>query len=114
MAGIRRTHVYIVGAGFSKYAGLPLQAEFTGALLEGRNDASHPMRPLIDHLGNFVNSVFDHNKSAKAEFWPTLEDVFTNIDLAANSGHHLGADHTPSALRMTRRVLLARMMYMLH
>src|SRR5579863_3741776 len=73
----RRTHVYIVGAGFSKYAGLPLQAGFTEALLEGRNDELYPMRPLIDHLGTFVNRVFNHNKSAKADFWPNLEDVFT-------------------------------------
>lgn len=72
------------------------------------------MRGLIDHLGAFVNGVFDHNKSAKAAYWPTLEDVFTNIDLAANSGHHLGPNYSPSALRTERRVLLARMMYMLH
>jgi hypothetical protein len=46
---------------------------------------------------------------AKAKFWPNLEDVFTNIDLAANTGHHLGHTNAPSDLRMTRRVLLARM-----
>jgi hypothetical protein len=111
---MRRTHVYIVGAGFSKYAGLPLQAKFTEAMLEPRHDAAYPMRGLIDHLGAFVNGVFDHNKSAKADYWPKLEDVFTNIDLAANSGHHLGPNYSPSALRTARRVLLARMMCMLH
>lgn len=112
--GKRRTHVYIVGAGFSKYAGLPLQSSFTEALLAPRADKAHPMHPLIEHLETFVHNAFDHNESAKARFWPNLEDVFTNIDLAANTGHHLGPKHAPSSLRTTRRVLLARMMYMLN
>lgn len=109
-----KTHVFIVGAGFSRYAGLPLQADFTEALLEPRADEDYPMRPLIEHLGTFVHDVFNHKESAKARFWPNLEDVFTNIDLAANTGHHLGLAHSPSDLRTTRRVLLARMMCMLH
>jgi hypothetical protein len=111
---MRRTHIYIVGAGFSMHAGLPLQADFTEALLAPRAEASHPMHHLIAHLGKFVHDAFDHNESAKARFWPNLEDVFTNIDLAANTGHHLGPTHAPSGLRTTRRVLLARMIYMLN
>jgi hypothetical protein len=71
------------------------------------------MRPLVQHLGRFVHDVFDHVEYAKAKFWPNLEDVFTNIDLAANTGHHLGHTYAPSDLRMTRRVLLARIMRML-
>lgn len=108
-----RSHVYIVGAGFSKHAGLPLQNDFTKALLEPRANESHPMRPLVEHLGKFVHDAFDHQKEANARFWPSLEDVFPNIDLAANTGHHLGHEHAPSSLRMTRRVLLARMIRML-
>jgi hypothetical protein len=111
---LRRTHIYIVGAGFSKYAGLPLQAQFTEALLEPRNEENYDLKPLIDHLGDFVHDAFDHKKMAKAKYWPELEDVFTNIDLAANSGHHLGSTHAPSNLRSVRRALLARMMCMLH
>ena len=111
---MRKSSVYIVGAGFSKYAGLPLQRDFTEALLEPRAIEAHPLRPLVDHLGGFVHDVFDHNESAKAKYWPNLEDVFTNIDLAANTGHHLGSAHAPASLRTTRRVLLARMMLMLN
>jgi hypothetical protein len=110
----KRTHVYIVGAGFSKYAGLPLQSDFTEALLASRSDRAHPMHPLISHLETFIHDAFDHSESAKAKHWPNLEDLFTNIDLAANTGHHLGATHAPSKLRTTRRVLLARVMYMLN
>lgn len=108
------THVYIVGAGFSLHAGLPLQAEFTKALLESPTKVAHDITPLTTYLGEFVHDVFDHNRAATAKFWPELEDVFTNIDLAANTGHHLGRHHAPSDLRMTRRVLLSRMMSMLH
>ncbi len=109
MSTLGRTHVYIVGAGFSHHAGLPLQADFTAALLE----PSTNFQPLIEHLGTFVHDVFDHHKLANAKFWPNLEDVFTNIDLAANTGHYLGPTHAPSKLRTARRVLLTRMMCML-
>jgi hypothetical protein len=107
------THVYIVGAGFSMYAGLPLQKDFTEALLEPRADEPHSMPPLVQYLRRFVHDAFDHGETAKARFWPNLEDVFTNIDMAANTGHHLGSKHAPSDLRTTRRVLLARMIRML-
>jgi hypothetical protein len=110
----KRTHVYIVGAGFSKYAGLPLQSNFTEALLAARDTKTHPMYPLTRHLARFTHDAFDHSESAWAKHWPNLEDLFTNIDLAANTGHHLGQEHSPSELRTTRRVLLARMMYMLN
>jgi hypothetical protein len=111
---MRSTHIYIVGAGFSKHAGLPLQSDFTEALLAPRSDKAHPMHSLVKHLGKFVHDGFDHNVKAKARFWPNLEDVFTNIDLAANTGHHLGSLHAPSSLRTVRRALLSRMMLMLH
>jgi hypothetical protein len=110
---LSKTNVYIVGAGFSMYAGLPLQAQFTEALLEPRAEEAYPLKPLVDHLGTFIHHVFDHNEAAKAKFWPELEDVFTNIDMAANTGHHLGAAYSPARLRTTRRVLLARIMHML-
>src|SRR5260370_14416319 len=110
----RRTNIYIVGAGLTKHEGLPLQSDFTEELLDSRSNTAHPMQPLVAHLGKFIHDAFDHNESAKAKHWPNLEDVFTNIDLAANTGHHLGATHAPTRLRMTRRVLLARMMYMLN
>jgi len=108
------THVYIVGAGFSRYAGLPLQAAFTEALLEPRKDKGALTKPLVDHLADFINRAFDHKRSAAARYWPNLEDVFTSIDLAANTGHHLGANDPPSVLRTTRRVLLAQTMWMLN
>ena len=113
MSDADRTHAYIVGAGFSHHAGLPLQSNFTEALLKSSLLEPRSGAGLIKHLRRFVHDAFDHNESARAKFWPNLEDVFTNIDLAANTGHHLGAAHAPSDLRTIRRVLLVRMMCML-
>jgi hypothetical protein len=40
-------------------------------------------------LGQFIHDALDHSESAKAKYWPNPEDVFTNIDLAANPGLRL-------------------------
>jgi hypothetical protein len=39
---------------------------------------------------------------------PALEYHFTAIDLAANSGHHLGTDYSPRKLRAIRRFSIHR------
>jgi hypothetical protein len=105
---------YILGAGFSSYAGLPLQSEFTDALLAARENERGPSRALVQHLEQFVHRTFGHADGANATRWPTLEDMFTCIDLTANTGHHLGPEYSPRQLRTTRRVLLVRIMRMLH
>src|SRR5258708_30699493 len=99
---------YILGAGFSHYAGLPLQSDFTKELLAARDYGSGPSRAMVGYLDRFVHDVFHHAKEADAAYWPQLEDVFTCIDLAANSGHHLGPSYSPAELRTVRRVLIAR------
>jgi hypothetical protein len=104
--------VFIVGAGFSKHAGLPLQANFTEALLDAR-DTKSVSGPLVELLREFVHRTFDHSKTAPSKYWPLLEDIFTSIDLSANTGHHLGPADSPRSLRTMRRVLLSRMMWML-
>jgi hypothetical protein len=106
-------NAYIVGAGFSYYAGLPLQEDFTKYLIEPRDARRDPSRKLIDVLCGFINEAFDHSEKAPARFWPTLEDIFTCIDLSANSGHHFGYHYWPARLRTIRRVLLARIVEML-
>ena len=80
---------FILGAGFSTYAGLPLQREFTAALLKGRDFNKGPSKALVDFLSLFIHDTFDHSKIAGPKFWPELEDIFTSIDLSANTGHHL-------------------------
>lgn len=87
-AGMRRTHVCMVGTGFSMQAGLPLQVAFTEFLLAPPEEISYPLHPLIAHLGKFIHDAFGHNESAKTKHSLNLEDVFTNKDHAAGHGSH--------------------------
>lgn len=64
-------------------------------------------------LKRFIHDAFNHNEGADARFWPELEDLFTCIDLAANSGHYLGPQYEPARLRTVRRALIARIIKML-
>lgn len=105
--------VFIVGAGFSSYAGLPLTTGFTEAILEGRDSKSSLSRMIVDFLATFIHDTFGHSRTASAKYWPELEDVFTCIDLAANTGHHLGATFSSADLRTVRRALLSRIIRML-
>ena len=109
-----REHVYIVGAGFCAMRDFLYKRISPMPSLSPVTMKTTPFfRGASNHLTKFVSATFDHSKSAGATFWPNLEDVFTNIDMAANTGHHLGPEYAPSKLRTTRRVLLARMMCML-
>jgi hypothetical protein len=103
----------ILGAGFSHNAGLPLQSGFTSELLRARSNESGPSKTLVAFLTRFVHDAFDHSESADARFWPALEDIFTCLDLSANTGHHLGAAYEPRLLRTVRRALVARTTRML-
>ncbi len=105
--------VFVLGAGFSKHAGPPLQTRFTDALLRARGFKPGPSRSIVRFLGEFIHDAFDHGKSSDALFWPELEDIFTCVDLSANSGHYLGPNWSPAQLRTVRRALIVRIIRML-
>lgn len=105
-----------MGAGFSAHAGLPLTATFTERMLNTVGLSPDGASVLqVSALKKFVHDAFDHSISAHADFWPRLEDIFTCIDLAANTGHHLGSGqhYSPSELRTLRRALIVRAIGML-
>ena len=107
-------HLFIVGAGFSHYAGLPLTNDFTQKLLDVAHlKTSGPSALIVKFLQQFVQDTFDHKPGAAARFWPHLEDIFTCIDLSANTGHHLGPKYAPTDLRAMRRGLIDRIIRML-
>jgi hypothetical protein len=109
------THLFIVGAGFSYNAGLPLATGFTKALLAPATPLkpNHPNAILNAAIRRFVNDAFGGGATVAASNWPPLEDIFTTIDLAANTGHHLGPNYSASLLRTMRRALIVRFMRML-
>lgn len=107
-------HLFIVGAGFSHYAGLPLTNHFTEELLNVGELKKGQSQRIVKFLRGFVYETFDHSRRAKARFWPQLEDLFTCIDLSANTGHYLGPKYSPKVLRTVRRALIVRTIRMLH
>jgi hypothetical protein len=105
--------VFVVGSGFSAHAGLPLVSEFTQAILAARAAESGKSRLLVNFLNEFVQTTFPHEEPLAAEDWPSLEDLFTSVDLAANTGHCLGKSYDAARLRTVRRALISRIIRML-
>lgn len=107
-------NLLIVGAGFSYNAGLPLASDFTRALLDvDKLKLDGPSQRLVEYIRRFVDTAFGEGESRSAKEWPELEDVFTMLDLSANSGHHLGQHYSAADLRNVRRAVIVRMIRML-
>lgn len=105
--------MYVVGAGFSFHAGLPLATQFADELLNVRGlKLDGPSPPQAEYLRNFVSDIYGHHISAPGDDWPELADLFTIVDLAANTGHNL-ANYSASELRTVRRALISRTIRML-
>lgn len=97
-------YAVILGAGFSKCAGLPLTSELSQFLL-GDAFTTDLDKIISAAIREFLENTF---------YWktddpiPSLEDIFTMIDLSTNSGHNLGRKFTPKLLRAVRRMLIYR------
>jgi|SRR5580704_3635095 hypothetical protein len=94
----------ILGAGFSKCADLPLQADFSRALLDNIED-DDLNRTITSALQEFLQLTFGWCRS---DDLPSLEAIFTLIDVSANTGHNLGFSYPPKKLRALRRLLIYR------
>lgn len=111
---LEANNLLILGAGFSRNAGLPLASEFTRELLKLRGlKPDGPSARQVAYIRTFVDSVFGEGTSRSHDEWPELEDIFTLVDLSANTGHHLGPSHSASDLRIVRRSIIVRMIRML-
>jgi hypothetical protein len=107
-------NLLIVGAGFSANAGLPVASGFTRDLLNLRGlRLDGPSARQVEFIRAFVDQVFGEGASRSADEWPELEDIFTLVDLSANTGHHLGPNHSAADLRVVRRAIIVRMIRML-
>lgn len=107
-------NLVIVGAGFSWNAGLPLASTFTNELLNLRGlRLDGPSARQVKFIREFVDQVFGEGARRSADEWPELEDIFTLVDLSANTGHHLGTVYSAADLRVVRRSIIVRMIRML-
>ena len=95
---------FILGAGFSKNAGIPLQSEFSDRLIS--YDSGNDIDELITYaIKDYLRHTFSWEDGLDL---PSLEDMFTCLDLSAATGHHLGISYTPKKLRALRRMLIYR------
>jgi hypothetical protein len=102
-----------LGSGFSAALDLPTTDQLGQKLLGSFGDT-----PAVKNLEEFISTRI-------CEFWetvfgwrpgmrpPSLEDHFTQIDMAANSGHHLGLTYGPRQLRAIRRMTIHRIFTLL-
>lgn len=108
------TTVFVAGAGASKAAGLPLTDAFIKKMLDVKGlKEEGPSARLVQFLTQFVDDVFGNGGHLPDEEWPSLEDAFTIVDMAANTGHHLGPKYSAAELRSVRRCFLLRMIRMI-
>lgn len=95
-------------------AGLPLASSFTRELLNvSKLKLDGPSSQQVRAIRTFVDQVFGEGTRQSATGWPELEDIFTLIDLSANTGHHLGTLYSAADLRIVRRAIIVRMIRML-
>lgn len=113
--------VLILGSDFSREAKLPTASDVTkkfvpldlddlerrGRLVLRKADEEF----ITKELKTFWKLVFGWDGHENTT--PSLEEHFTQIDLAANSGHHLGRDYSPRRLRAIRRLSIHRMLTIL-
>lgn len=100
----RNNVVFVLGAGFSHCADLPVQEEFSSLLISEQFNTEID-GVITKAIKMFLKQVFGWKQ---VNDMPSLEDIFTIIDLTASSGHHLMVNYTPKRLRALRRMLIYR------
>lgn len=100
---------FILGAGFSKCADLPVQADFSPLLTSDKFDSPID-REITIHIKEFLTSVFGWQEKREI---PLLEDVFTFIDLSISNGHYLSCRYSPTMLASLRKLLIYRIFQIL-
>lgn len=100
--------VLIAGAGLSSVAGLPTTRRLTAQFLtlpETDATSNDVQKAISRHLRQYWETVFEYRDTGPE---PSFEDHFTVLDLAANTGHHLGVRYNPKQLRAIRRLSIHR------
>ncbi|EMR02254.1 hypothetical protein [Cesiribacter andamanensis] len=95
---------FILGAGFSKCADIPVQAEIS-PLLTSEEFSSPLDRAVSRIIADFLKATFGWEEGREIT---ALEDVFTSIDISAGTGTHLGIYYSPERLQALRRMLIYR------
>jgi len=94
---------FILGAGFSKNSGIPVQAEMPKKLIDNQENTFECAVTAV--IKKFMKDVFGFDGTGEP---PNLDDIITSIDLSINSGHHLGIAYSPAHLRTLRKLIVYR------
>jgi len=103
----------ILGAGFSCEAGLPSTKTVVETFLDRHTDGhldAQIEEEVSRQLLGFWKYVFRFDGHGPS---PTLEDHFTVLDLATNTGRNIGPTYTPKKLRAVRRLSIHRVFQIL-
>lgn len=113
MMPTRERMVLFLGSGFSVDLGLPVTSKLQDQILEVNSPPEEVQREafISRQISSFWREVFGWTGSRTR---PALEDHFTQIDLAANSGHYLGMIYGPKKLRALRRMTIHRIFTLLN
>ena len=101
--------VMILGAGFSKAAGLSLQSELSDKLIIDQGP-SQLEGVITGAIKEYIGRCFGWQQGNPT---PSLEEMFTMLDLSANNGHNLGRPFPPKRLRALRRMMIYRVLTIL-
>lgn len=103
---------FILGAGFSCESGLPTTRKVVNTFLKSPQSGLDPRieDEITNQLKKFWKYVFSFDGQ---DDFPSLEDHFTILDLAANSGRNIGPEYTPRKLRAIRRFSIHRIFQIL-
>jgi hypothetical protein len=102
--------VIFLGSGFSAVLGLPTTSQLSERLLSEAHGDKTLDEFITVRIDEFWRRVFGWKDGMRP---PSMEDHFTEIDLAANSGHHLGTKYGPKELRALRRMTIHRIFSLL-
>src|SRR5215467_10519513 len=109
MVGTSRPKIaLILGAGFSREAGLPDTNGVAADFLRSPHGGHLPFEveeEISSQLKAFWKYAFNYRRYGEP---PSLEDHFTVLDLAANTGRNIGPVYTPKKLRAIRRLSIHR------
>ena len=98
--------VVFLGSGFSATLDLPTTAQLSEKLLTSPALKADPLEEFISYrLCDFWKKVFGWSTGGRP---PTLEDHFTQIDMALKSGHNLGPDYDSAKLRAIHNLTVHR------
>ena len=104
----------ILGSGFSCESELPSTKKLSSDFLKEPNgyENTGTLNEAISRiLKKFWEDAFGYKEGDVQR--PSLEDHFTMLDLAANSGHQLGKKYSPKKLRAIRRMSIHRVFQIL-